>query len=53
MGKFPEAAARLFQNKFVCKSCKSTTKAPNLKVIEGKASCRKCGSNALRPLKKK
>ena len=53
MGKFPEAVARLFKNKFVCKDCKTTTKAPNLQVIAGKANCRKCGSTALRPMRKK
>jgi ribosomal protein L40E len=53
MAKFPEAANRLFKNKFVCKKCKSVIKAPNLAVIQGKVSCRKCGSSALRPAKKK
>ena len=53
MGKFPEAAARLFKNKFVCKKCKSSIKAPMLKVIAGKISCRNCKSRALRPVRKK
>ncbi|MFC1697366.1 50S ribosomal protein L40e [Nanoarchaeota archaeon] len=53
MVKFPEAEARLFQNKFVCKKCKSTIKATNMKVIQKKVSCRKCGSKALRPVRKK
>jgi len=53
MVKFPEAAARLFHNKFVCKKCKSVIKAPNLAVLQGKVSCRKCGSSALRPVRKK
>lgn len=53
MGKFAEAAARLFKNKFVCKKCKSSIKAPNLKVIIGKVACRKCGCRSLRPMRKK
>jgi len=53
MGKFVEAQARLFKNKFVCKKCKSVIKAPNLKVIEGSVNCRKCGANTLRILRKK
>ena len=53
MAKFPEAEARLFKNKFVCKSCKSSIKAPNIAVIEGKIKCRKCNSKALRTVRKK
>lgn len=53
MVKFPEAQARMFIGKFVCKKCKSVIKAPNIKVIQGKVSCRRCGSKALRPIKKK
>ncbi len=53
MSKFPEAEARRFHNVFVCKVCKSKRKAPNMKVIEKKASCRKCGSKRLRTVKKK
>lgn len=53
MGKFPEAAARLFKNKFVCRSCKSVVKATNTKVIAGKIMCRRCGSKALRVKRKK
>ncbi len=53
MGKFPEAVARLFKNKFVCKDCKSTIKAPMLKIIAGKIRCRNCKSTALRPVRKK
>jgi len=53
MVKFPEAEARKFHNIFVCKRCKSKVKAPNLKVLAGKVSCRKCGSKELRPVKKK
>jgi len=53
MAKFPEAAARLFLNKFVCKKCKTVVRAPNIKVLQGKVSCRRCGSKSLRPIKKK
>ncbi len=53
MAKFPEAEARRFHNVFVCRKCKTKMKAPNIKVIEGKLSCRKCGSHALRTVRKK
>ncbi|MBD3208792.1 50S ribosomal protein L40e [Candidatus Woesearchaeota archaeon] len=53
MVKFPEAEARLFQNMFVCRRCKSKIRTTNLKVIAGKISCRKCGSKALKPVRKK
>jgi ribosomal protein L40E len=53
MGKFPEAAARLFKNKFVCKECKSVIKSENTKVIAGKTVCRRCNSKKLRPKRKK
>ncbi|MFT4310851.1 MAG: 50S ribosomal protein L40e [Candidatus Woesearchaeota archaeon] len=53
MAKFNEAIARLMTNKFVCKVCKSSIKGPNLAVLQGKISCRKCGSKALRPARKK
>lgn len=51
--KIPEAEARLFHNIFVCKKCKTKIRAPTLKVLAGKVKCRKCGSKALRPIKKK
>ncbi|MBU0614542.1 MAG: 50S ribosomal protein L40e [Nanoarchaeota archaeon] len=53
MAKFPEADARIFRNKFVCKSCKSKTKTSNLKVLAGKVTCANCGSHAFRPVRKK
>jgi transcription elongation factor Elf1 len=53
MVRFPEAHARLFKNKFACKRCKTVTKSDSIKVTEGKASCKKCGGKALRPLRKK
>jgi len=53
MAKFPEAEARLFRNIFICRRCKSKTRAPILKVLAGKIQCRKCSSTALRVKKKK
>ncbi|MBN2567629.1 50S ribosomal protein L40e [Candidatus Woesearchaeota archaeon] len=53
MVKFPEAEARLLKNIFVCRKCKSKIRAPNIKVILGKISCRKCGHSALKPARKK
>ncbi len=52
MAKFPEAATRLFKNVFVCRKCKSKVRTSVLSVLQGKSSCRKCGSKALRPIKK-
>ena len=53
MVKFPEADNRLFKRRFVCRKCKSTIKAFNMKVLAGKVSCRKCSSKALRIKRKK
>jgi len=53
MAKFEEAAVRKFRNVFVCRRCKSKIRAPNLKVLAGKISCRKCSSTALKPKRKK
>jgi len=53
MAKVPEAEVSLYKNVFVCKKCKSKTRAPNMKVIAGKISCRKCNSKALRVVRKK
>ena len=53
MVKFPEAEARLFRNKFVCKRCKAVIRAPNLKVLSGNVKCRRCNSKSLRPVRKK
>jgi len=41
------------KNVFVCKKCSTKRKAPNMKVIAGKVSCRNCGSHKLRPARKK
>jgi len=53
MVKFPEAEARIFRNMFVCRKCKTKIRASSMKVRLGKVSCRKCGSKALRSVKKK
>ena len=53
MVKFPEAETRLLSNVFVCKKCKSKIRTTNLRVLAGKVRCRKCGSRALRPMRKK
>ena len=53
MGKFAEANARLYKNIFICRICKAKRKAPNMKVLQGKVSCRSCKSKALRPVRKK
>lgn len=53
MAKIPEADARLYKNVFVCKRCKRKIRAQPLKVFAGKVKCRHCGSNALRPVRKK
>jgi len=53
MVKFPEADARLFKNKFVCKSCKRTLRTSMSKVLANKVTCRKCGYHGFRPRRKK
>ena len=53
MVKFPEAQARLYKNMFVCRKCKSRLRAQPQKILQKKVLCRKCGSKALRPVRKK
>ena len=53
MSKFEEAQSRFLKNMFVCRRCKTKCRAPMLKVLAGKIACRKCGSHALRPVRKK
>jgi len=53
MVKFAQAEVRKFHNIFVCKRCKTKIRAPNLKVLAGRIGCRKCGSKAFRPVRKK
>jgi ribosomal protein L40E len=53
MAKFPEADARMFRGVFVCRRCKTKQKAPVLKILAKKITCRKCGYSQLRIKKKK
>ncbi|MFA5141550.1 MAG: hypothetical protein WC471_01100 [Candidatus Woesearchaeota archaeon] len=53
MVKFPEAQARKYKDIFVCRRCKSKLRASNMKVLQGKISCRKCSGKALRAVRKK
>lgn len=53
MVKFEEAGRRLLKNIFVCRVCKSKIRVPSLKVSQGKAKCRNCASQKLRPKRKK
>ncbi|MEM4240452.1 MAG: 50S ribosomal protein L40e [Candidatus Woesearchaeota archaeon] len=53
MVKFPEADARMFRNKFVCRNCKSVVSAPNRKIAEGAVKCRKCQGKDFKPKRKK
>jgi ribosomal protein L40E len=53
MAKFEEAHKRMFNKTFVCRKCKTKRKAPNIKVIEGKITCRRCGSKDFKTKRKK
>ncbi|MGM5484072.1 MAG: 50S ribosomal protein L40e [Nanobdellota archaeon] len=53
MSKFPEAEARLFKRRFVCKECKTKLKAGMLDILAKKIKCKNCGSRNLRVIKKK
>lgn len=53
MAKFAEADTRIFKNGFVCRRCKKKTRAPILKVLASKVTCKDCGGHAFRPLRKK
>jgi len=53
MAKLPAAQARIFKNIYVCKNCKAKIRTEPLKVINQKVKCRKCGSKAFRPIRKK
>lgn len=51
--KIPAAQNRLFKNVFVCKNCKHKIRVEPLKILTGKAKCRKCGKKDFRPIRKK
>ena len=53
MVKFPEAEVRKFRNVFICRKCKAKRKAPNIKISQGKISCRTCGSKVFKAVRKK
>ena len=50
--KFPETAARIFNNIYVCKKCKSKRRSLPKFVINNRLTCKRCGSHAFRPLRK-
>jgi ribosomal protein L40E len=51
--KIPVAQARLFANVFVCRDCNHKMRTQAVRVIARKVRCIKCGSNILRPVRKK
>ena len=51
--KIPAAQNRMYKNTFVCKGCKHKIKVDPLKILQGKARCRKCGKKDFRPVRKK
>jgi ribosomal protein L40E len=53
MARFPEAEARMFRNRFVCRKCKTVMRASNMKVLAMKITCRNCGSHAFKPKRKR
>ena len=53
MVKFPEAEIRKFRSIFVCRKCKTKIRAPNMKIIQGKISCRGCGAKTFKSVRKK
>ncbi len=53
MVKFPEADARMFKNKFVCRRCKAVIRAPSRKIAEGEVKCRACAGKKFKPKRKK
>lgn len=53
MAKIPEAQARLYKDVFVCKKCKTKVRSPNIKIIQGKVKCRRCGGKEFRAVRKK
>lgn len=53
MVKFPEADARLFKNKFVCRKCKSVLRTHSRKVADNEVRCRSCMAKVFKPKRKK
>ncbi len=52
MSKIPEAVARMFGRKWVCKKCKTVMKADGTKVRDKKLICKRCYGKNFRPKKK-
>ncbi|MEK6923363.1 MAG: 50S ribosomal protein L40e [Nanoarchaeota archaeon] len=48
MVKIPEAIARLFGRKWVCRRCKTVIKGDSQKIRAGEIHCRKCGQRHFR-----
>ncbi|MEM2874185.1 MAG: hypothetical protein QW063_01940 [Candidatus Nanoarchaeia archaeon] len=46
--KIPEAAARLFLRRWVCRRCKKKIRGDALKVQAGLIPCPRCGQRAFR-----
>ena len=53
MIRFPEATARLFKGVFVCRKCKTKTKAEVGKILGKEIACKKCGRRSFRAIKSK
>ena len=52
MAKFPEAAARLFHNVYVCRNCKTKVKSIPQKLKLKELVCKNCGKRVFRTIKK-
>ena len=50
--KIPEAIARLFGRKWVCRRCKHAVRGDAMKMRSGAIFCKICGSRAFRPKSK-
>ena len=49
MSKIPEAVARMFGRKWVCKKCKTVMRADGSKVRARKLICKNCHAKNFRP----
>lgn len=52
MAKFPEATARMFQNVFICRKCKTKLRVNPQKVLRKEVKCRNCQGRVFRAAKK-
>ena len=53
MAKFPEAEARMFKNRFVCRRCKTVQQVSPRKIAENMVTCRKCKYKKFKPKRKR